>query len=160
MFKYLLLNSTLLLSQLANPDFDFIKLKNQLKDYGFRVSVAIPPDFELPKQQTDFQRRRLRKPYGLLNAADKSIWINPIVFELGISNSVLIHEAVHAAQYCKGNGSLQTLNLDIEPIRQAQPFFKRYTNVHNQALEKEAYTVQTQKNSYKLAISLLEKYCK
>ncbi len=159
MFKSLLLNSVLLISQSVNPDPNFIQLKNQLQDYGFRVSIAIPPDVQLPKQQTDFQRRRLRKPYGLLNAADKSIWINPIVFELGIDRPVLIHEAVHAAQYCKGNGSLQSLELDIKPIKQAQPFFKRYTDVHKQALEKEAYTVQTQTNSYELAIDLLEKHC-
>ncbi|MGD1919794.1 MAG: hypothetical protein ACFCAD_13430 [Pleurocapsa sp.] len=159
MFPSLLLNSVLSIAQLINPDANFIKLKNQLQHYGFQVNIAIPPDNSLPEQQTDFQRRRLRKPYGLFNAAEKSIWINPIVFELGIGNSVLIHETVHAAQFCQGNGSLQALKLDIEPIKQAQPYFKRYRDSHYQTLEKEAYTVQTQSNSYELALALLNKYC-
>ena len=78
---------------------------------------------------------------------------------MGIDNSILIHEAVHAAQYCRGNGSLQTLQLEIEPIQQARPFFKRYIDIHSQALEKEAYAVQTQLDSFELAMSLLDKHC-
>ena len=159
MFKSLLLSS-ILISQSPAPNASFIKLKDKLQERGFKVIIAIPPDVRLPKQQADFQRRRLRKPYGLLNTADRSIWINPIVFELGIARSVLIHETVHAAQFCQGNGSLQALKLDLEPIKQAAPFFKRYSDPHNRVLEKEAYTVQTQNNSYDLAISLLDKHCK
>ncbi|HEY9768334.1 MAG TPA: hypothetical protein V6C71_07465 [Coleofasciculaceae cyanobacterium] len=159
MFESLLLSSTILISQLSNADSDFIQLKTQLENSGFKVNIAIPPDFNLANQQIDFQRRSVRKPYGVLNAKSKSIWINPIVFELGISNAVLIHETVHAAQYCAGNGNIQTLGLDIEPIRQAQPFFKRYVDTYSQAVEKEAYAVQTQPNSYELAQSLLEKHC-
>ena len=157
MLKSLLLSSVLLIANSPNPNF--AKLKNKLEDYGFQVNIAIPPSLDLPKQQSDFQRRRVRKPYGVLNSSTKSIWINPVVFDLGIDNHVLIHEAIHAAQYCRGNGSLQALELDIEPIKQAQPFFKRYINIHAQNLEKEAYTVQTQANSFELAISLLDKYC-
>ena len=159
MFKSLLISSILLISQTANYDDNFVELKNRLQDYGFEVNLAIPPDFQLPKQRKDLRRRRLRKPYGLLSASSKSIWINPIVSELGISNPVLIHEAVHAAQFCKGNGSLEALELDIEPIQQALPFFNRYINIHSRNLEKEAYTVQTQSNSYEIAMSLLDKYC-
>ena len=159
MIKSLLLSS-ILISQLVAPTADFVELKNKLQKRGFKVIIAIPPDVLLPKQQADFQRRRLRKPYGILNTAERSIWINPIVFELGIDRSVLVHETVHAAQYCLGNGSLQALELDLEPIRQATPYFKRYADPHAQILEKEAYTVQTQRNSYELAISLLEQYCK
>jgi hypothetical protein len=160
MLKFFLISSILSFSQLVNYNAEFTQLKNKLEDYGFEMIIAIPPDYKLPKQQTDFQRRRLRKPYGLLDASSKSVWINPIVFELGISNPVLIHEAVHAAQLCHGNNNLQPLQLDIEPIKQAQPFFKRYVDIHNQVLEKEAYTVQTQPNSYELAISLLDKHCR
>ena len=159
MFKYLLLSS-ILMSQSIGPTADFDKLKNKLQESGFEVNIAVPPDVRLPKQQIDFQRRRLRKPYGLLDVNNRSIWINPIVFELGIDRSVLIHETVHAAQFCRGNGSLQALELDIEPIKQARPFFKRYVDPHGRTLEREAYTVQTQNNSYELAMSLLDKYCK
>lgn len=158
MLTSLLLGLMISSSQLA-ADADFTRLKTQLESYGFEVKIAIPPDFQLPNQQTDFMRRRVRKPYGVISAKSKSIWINPIVFELGNSNAVLIHEAVHAAQYCAGNGSIQTIGLDIEPIQQARPFFKRYVNVHSQAVEKEAYAVQTQPNSYELVKSLLEQHC-
>ena len=142
-----------------SADADFTRLKTQLEGYGFQVKIAIPPDFQLPNQRTDFSRRRVPKPYGVMSAKSKSIWINPIVFELGNSNAVLVHEAVHAAQYCAGNGSIQTIGLNIEPIQQARPFFKRYVNVHSQAVEKEAYAVQTQPNSYELIKSLLKQYC-
>jgi len=159
MIKSLLFNSILLITQSINYDSNFIRLQRQLENYGFQVNIETPPNFELPKQQIDFQRRRVRKPYGLLNSATKSIWINPIVFELGIGNSVLIHEAVHAAQVCRGNGNIQTLELDVEPIQQARPFFKRYVDIHSQAVEKEAYAVQTQSNSLELAMYLLDKHC-
>ncbi len=159
MFESWLLSSTILVSQLSNVSSDFRQLKTQLENSGFKVNIAIPPDFNFANQQIDFQRRSVRKPYGVLNAKSKSIWINPIVFELGISDAVLIHETVHAVQYCVGNGNIQTIGLDIEPIRQAQPFFKRYVDTYSQAVEKEAYAVQTQSNNYELAVSLLEKHC-
>lgn len=154
----LLLSSTMAIAQLPDGNPEFVQLKTQLENYGFEVNIAIAPNLNLPEQQIDFQRR-ISKPYGVLNAKSKSIWINPVVFELGNSNAVLIHEAVHAAQYCAGNGNIQTIGLDLEPIKQARPFFKRYANIHTQAVEKEAYTVQTQPNSYELVRSLLDQYC-
>ncbi len=159
MIKSLLFSSILLITQSIDRDSNFIQLQRRLESYDFQVNIATPPDLELPKQQIDFQRRRVRKPFGLLNTATKSIWIHPIVFELGISNSVLIHEAIHAAQVCRGNGKIQTLELEIEPIQQARPFFKRYVDIHHRAVEKEAYAVQTQPNSWELAMSLLDRYC-
>lgn len=161
MLKSLFLSSVILIAQSPTVNFkpEFVQLKNQLESYGFKVNIAIPPDFNLANQKPDFNRRRVRKPYGVLNAASKSIWVNPIVFELGISNPVLIHETVHAAQFCAGNGTVKTLGLDIEPIKQAQPFFKRYVDTHSQAIEKEAYAVQTQPNSLELASSLLAENC-
>ena len=155
----LLLSSTMAIAQLPNANPEFIELKTQLENYGFEVNIDIPPNFNLPQQQIDFQRRRVSKPYGVLNTKSKSIWINPIVFELGNSNAVLIHEAVHAAQYCAGDGNIQTIGLDLEPIQQARPFFKRYADIYSQAVEKEAYTVQTQPNSYELVQTLLEQNC-
>ena len=161
MLKSLLLSSVILIAQSPTPNFnpEFIQLKNQLESYGFKVNRAMPPDFNLASQKPDFNRRRVRKPYGVLNATSKSIWINPIVFELGISNPVLIHETVHAAQFCAGKGTVKTLGLDIEPIKQAQPFFKRYIDTHSQAIEREAYAVQTLSNSFELALSLLTENC-
>jgi hypothetical protein len=159
MFISLLLSSTISLTPPANTDTTFIQLQKQLESYGFQVNVALPPDFNLPNQKPDLQRSRVRKPYGVFNAASKSIWINPIVFDLGISNAVLIHETVHAAQFCAGKGNLQTIGLKIAPIQQARPFYYRYLDTHSQEIEKEAYAVQTQSNSLQLAMSLLNQYC-
>ena len=140
-------------------DPNFLELKNKLETYGFQVRIEIPPSFRLPELKTDIPRRSFRKPYGVFHPHSKSIWINPIVFDLGNSQATIVHEAVHAAQYCKGKGKLESLGLDIEPISQASPFFKRYTNIRHQALEKEAYTVQSQTNSVSLALALLDRYC-
>lgn len=159
MLEFLLISYTFLISQLSNPSSNFIQLQHKLESYGFQVNITIPPDFNLPNQQLDWQRKRVRKPYGVLNASSQSIWINPIVFDLGIGDSVLIHETVHAAQFCAGDGNLRALGLDIQPIKQAQPFFKRYVDIRSQEIEKEAYAVQTQSNSFKLALSLLDQYC-
>lgn len=157
MLKFLLISS-ILVAQLPNADSEFTQLKTQLESYGFKVKIAIPPEFAPPKQQVGI-RRVTRKPYGVLHSTSKSIWINPIVFDLGIDRATLIHEAVHAAQYCAGDGNIQTLDLDLEPIPQALPFFRRYVNTQRQDLEREAYTVQTQPNSYELVRSLLNRHC-
>ncbi len=144
-------------AQLNNADPQFLELKTQLESYGFQVNVAIPPDFD--SQEQNGWRKASRKPYGVLHPKSKSIWINPIVFELGNSTPTLIHESVHAAQYCAGNGNIQKIGLDLQPIPQALPYFKRYINTQRQDLEREAYTVQTQPNSYELVKSLLVKHC-
>jgi hypothetical protein len=158
MFKFLLVSSIVFISQLPNTEPEFIQLKTQLESYGFEVNIAIPPDFSLPKQQGGL-RRTVSKPYGMLHSKNKSIWINPIVFELGISKATLIHETVHAAQYCAGNGNIKPIKLNLKPISQARPFFKRYVDTQRQDLEREAYTVQSQSNSYELARSLLDEHC-
>lgn len=157
MFKSFLIASVLL-SQPPYVEPEFSNLKAQLESYGFEVNIALPPEFNPPQQKPGL-RRINRKPYGVLHSPSKSIWINPIVFELGIARATLIHEAVHAAQYCAGKGNLTTLKLDLQPIPQSLPFFKRYLNLQRQDLEREAYTVQTQVNSYELATSLLEQHC-
>ena len=158
MIRFWLISSVIFIAQLNNPEPEFLQLKTQLESYGFEVNLAIPPEFNLPKSRNGF-RQNVRKPYGMLHLKSKSIWINPIVFELGISKPTLIHEAVHAAQYCAGNGNIQKLGIELEPIPQARPFFKRYLDTQRQDLEREAYTIQTQLNSYQLARSLLEKHC-
>ncbi|MBD2530143.1 hypothetical protein H6G97_11415 [Nostoc flagelliforme FACHB-838] len=145
MIEILLLNSLLLVSQAPTPDKEFLDLKNQLEKFGFQVIIQLPPK---------------RGAYGLLQESTKKIWINPVVFELQIGTQTIIHEAVHAAQVCAGKGKIKTLGLNIQPINYARPFFMRYTDIHRQDLEREAYAVQTQPNSFDLAISLLQQHCK
>jgi hypothetical protein len=81
------------------------------------------------------------------------------VFDLGIAEQTLIHEAVHAAQVCKGKGKLSLLGLEIDPLIYAQPFFMNYADTDRKELEREAYAVQTQSNRVELVSSLLKKYC-
>ncbi|MFN6501704.1 MAG: hypothetical protein RMX65_032600 [Nostoc sp. DedQUE01] len=145
MIETVLLNSLLLLSQVATPDKRFLDLKNQLEKFGFQVIIQLPPK---------------RGAYGLLQEDHKKIWINPVVFDLQIGTQTIIHEAVHAAQVCAGKGKIKTLGLNIQPINYARPFFMQYADVHRQDLEREAYAVQTQPNSFELAISLLQQHCK
>ncbi|MEH2298250.1 hypothetical protein [Nostoc sp.] len=136
--------ASFLVSQLPTPEEKFLNLKIQLEKKGFQVVIELPPK---------------RGAYGLLREADKKIWINPVVFELHIGTQTIIHEAVHAAQVCAGKGKIKVLGLNIQPSNYTRPFFMRYTDVHRQDLEREAYAIQTQPNSYELAVSLLHKYC-
>ena len=144
MFELLFLNS-LLISQSPTANQQFLNLKNRLEKAGFQVIVKLPPR---------------RGAYGLLEENPKTIWVNPIVFELHIATQTLIHEAVHAAQVCKGKGKIRALGLNIQPSNYARPFFSQYPNSDRQNLEREAYAVQTQPNRFELAISLLQQHCR
>ncbi len=145
MLQIAVLYSSLLISQIQKPPQQFLNLKNQLEQYGFEVRVELPPK---------------RGAYGLLKTADKTIWINPVVFDLQIATPTIVHESVHAAQLCAGNGKTRLLGLEIQPIRTARRFFLRYTDSHKRNLEREAYAVQTQPNSFEIATNLLNKHCK
>lgn len=134
----------LIISQSPEPERQFVHLKNRLESYGFQVVLEVPPR---------------RGTYGLLEERTKKIWINPVVFDLGIARQTLIHEGVHAAQLCAGNGKIKALGLDLQPITYARPFFQHYTDIHRRDLEREAFAVQTQSNSLELVLSILEKYC-
>lgn len=135
---------TFLLAQGGAADALFRQLQIELQRSGFQVIEQLPPQ---------------QGAYGQLDPKTRRIWINPIVFDLGIANPTLIHEAVHAAQVCAGQGKIKPLGLDIEPIAYARPFFFRYQDIDQRDLEREAYAVQTQPNAYELATSLLKQYC-
>jgi len=123
---------------------EFIQLKTVLQGYGFSLRFDIPPE---------------RGAYGLLDSRNKTIWIDPLVFDLGIAQPTLVHEAVHAAQYCYGKGKPQPMGLSLEPPAIARRFFLRYEGLRRQ-LETEAYTIQVQPDRLDLVINLLHKYCK
>ncbi|MGK7880393.1 MAG: hypothetical protein AB4060_09880 [Crocosphaera sp.] len=134
-----------LIAQNSEKNQQFNQLKQELETAGFEVILALPPK---------------RGAYGLLQVSTKKIWINPVVFDLHIALPTLIHESVHASQVCAGNGQITTLGLTLKPMNQARPFFQGYTDTHRRDLEREAYTVQTQPNSFELALSLLREHCK
>ena len=138
-----MLISFLLASSLVSPEPEFNQLRQILENYGFEVRLELPP---------------IQGAYGLLRHDSKTIWINPVVFDLGLAQPTLVHEAVHAAQSCAGEQNLQTLGLDIPPPTMTKPFFFRYHS-HRRELEAEAYTIQVQPNRTELAIELLDRYC-
>ncbi|MBL1210815.1 hypothetical protein [Geminocystis sp. GBBB08] len=131
---------------LANSQLlpNFTELKQKLEKYNFTVKIESPPQ---------------RSTYGLLEVKTRTIWINPIVFDLGIALPTLIHEATHAAQLCEGNGEIRALNLKLTPPNISRPFFTHYNDGLRRHLEAEAYTIQTHADGYNLVISLLDKHC-
>ena len=143
-FPAIALNLIILVAQVPIQESSFEMLKKQLEQANFQVILDLPPQ---------------RGAYGLLKADSKKIWINPVVFDLGIAEQTLVHEAVHAAQVCKGKGKLSLLGLEIDPLIYAQPFFMHYADGDRKQLEREAYAVQTQSNRVELVSSLLKKYC-
>ncbi|NEP02204.1 MAG: hypothetical protein F6K58_26820 [Symploca sp. SIO2E9] len=136
--------ATLVLTSVPpSTDAQFSNLQQVLEQYGFEVRLASPPK---------------RGAYGLLENSTKVIWINPVVFELGIARPTLVHEAVHAAQSCSGGEDLRALNLEMTPPPQTRRFFLRYHSIRRQ-LEAEAYTVQVQPDGVEKAITLLHQHC-
>lgn len=132
------------MAQTPSTDPDFASVKQQLEAKQFKVLLSPPPQ---------------RGAYGLINAESRTIWIHPLTFELGIAVPVIIHEAVHAAQVCKGKGQLAPLGVTAEPLVYAQPFWLRYGNIHRQDLEREAFTIQTQPNRMALVSGYLNQFC-
>lgn len=122
----------------------FSELKQRLERYNFTIKIESPP---------------VRSTYGLLEVKTRTIWIEPIVFDLGIALPTLIHEATHAAQLCGGNGEIRALNLPLSPPNISRPFFTHYNHGLRRHLEAEAYAVQTHPDGYHIVISLLDKNC-
>ena len=139
-----ILSSSLFLAQISAAEPQFQSLKRQLEQSQFKVLLAPPPQ---------------HGTYGALDPKTRTIWIHPLSFDLGIAVPVLVHEAVHAAQTCKGKGNITSLGLTLEPLIYAQPFWLRYGDIQRQDLEREAFAVQTQENRLELASSLLRQYC-
>ncbi len=144
------LTSGLIFSNLAysSDNSEFNRLQQILISHGFIVKQEIPP----------MMNNLGLRPYGLMNSKTKTIWINPVVFELGNAQAVLVHEAVHAAQTCAGGGQVSLLNLDLDPPQFTRPYFMRYHS-YRREIEAQAYTVQVQPDSLAIAIELLEQHC-
>jgi hypothetical protein len=143
----MLINSFIASFFIANSQLSpqFSELKERLEKYNFTVKIESPP---------------VRSSYGLLDVKTRTIWIEPIVFDLGIALPTLIHEATHAAQLCGGNGEIRALNLTLSPPNISRPFFTHYNHGLRRHLEAEAYAVQTHPDGYNLVLSLLDKHCK
>lgn len=123
---------------------EFAQLQQTLENHGFTVTLELPPQ---------------RGTYGLLQLSSRTIWINPVVFDLEIAVPTLVHEAVHAVQLCNGiDGNLAPLNLGLTPYTGAYRLYMRYTG-RRRTLEMEAYTIQARTDRIEYVTDLLNSRC-
>ena len=103
----------------------------KLKNKGFHIKYEIPPK---------------RGAFGLFHSKNKTIWISPISFELGIGRQTFLHEATHAAQSCP-NGLLSPIGWTL-PVNQSikneiQANLLRNYDINQYTIEKEAFYLQS-----------------
>lgn len=123
----------------------FRSVQNALHRNGFGVKLTAPPKTGV---------------YGLFQPSSRTIWINPVVFELEIAEQTIVHEAVHAAQFCRGQGTLTALQLPYEAPPQARRLYLRYNaDQFRTTLEAEAYAVQAREDRVHQVVGLLNQHC-
>ncbi|MEM8503924.1 MAG: hypothetical protein AAF716_12315 [Cyanobacteria bacterium P01_D01_bin.1] len=131
-------------SSSSSASVEFNQLRQTLESHDFTVILDLPP-------QTG--------TYGLLHVPSRTVWINPVVFDLGIAIPTLVHEAVHAAQLCSGSaGTLSALNLGLELYAPASRLYMRYSGTRRM-LEAEAYTIQARPDRVPYVTQLLVDRC-
>jgi hypothetical protein len=117
-----------------------------LQSKGFKITIALPP---------------VRKSYGLFE--NKTIWVSPITFPLGIARQTFLHEAVHAVQSCPSGrltpiGWKFTLNPVVE--REISAILLRDYHHADRVIEKEAFYLQGVPNAPSLLMSALKRRCR
>ncbi len=129
---------------LSSESAEFNRLRRSLESHNFTVILDLPP-------QTG--------TYGLLHVPTRTVWINPVVFDLGIAIPSIVHEAVHAAQLCNGSAdTLSALSLGLEPYAPASWLYMRYSGTRR-TLEAEAYTIQARPDRVEYVTQLLADRC-
>ena len=125
---------------------DLTALQQTLWSHGFQIEVRQPPG----------------GAYGRFISSRKLLEISPLVRDLGITRPVLLHEAVHAAQSCP-DGQLTLLKLDRQSSPVVESRIRYLLNNHysqeHQALEQEAFRLQSQPDAEALIIATLERRC-
>ena len=125
---------------------DLTALQQTLLRHGFRIEARQPPG----------------GAYGRFISSRKLLEISPLVRDLGITRPVLLHEAVHAAQSCP-NGRLTLLELDRQSSPVVESRIRYLLNNHyaqeHQALEQEAFRLQSQPDAEALIIAALNRRC-
>ena len=125
---------------------DLTALQQTLLRHGFQIEARQPPG----------------GAYGRFIPSRKVLEISPLVRDLGITRPVLLHEAVHAAQSCP-DGRLTLLNLERLSSPVVESRIRYLLNHHysqdHQALEQEAFRLQSQPDAEALIISALDRRC-
>ena len=141
-------NETLLGDKYLHVLDDLKPLLNLLRDKGFIIKFQNPP------QQGVF---------GFFQSKNKTIWISPITYELGIFRQTILHEATHAAQSCP-YGLLNPigLSLPINPFirKEIESILLRNYESNNYLIEEEAFSLQGQKNAQEILLKALDERCK
>ena len=136
----------LLLLGLPAPAADLGELQRSLRRHGFTIEVRQPPG----------------QAYGRFIPAERRLEISPLVQELGISRSVLLHEAVHAAQSCPdGTLSLIGVQRPVDPAvgSRIRYLLRNHYKPNRAALEQEAFMIQSQPDAEQLIITALNQRC-
>ena len=134
--------------------------------FSFQITEDLEPLLELLREKgfvVKFQKPPKKGVYGLFNSKNKILWVSPLSFELGIGRQTLLHEATHAAQSCPYD-SLTPIGwkLPISPLIKREinsVLYKRYDR-RKYIFEKEAFTLQGQKNAVELLYEAIIQRCK
>ena len=133
---------------------------------SFQISEDLETLLELLHKKgftVKFQKPPKKGVYGLFQTEKKTLWVSPISFELGIGRQTLLHEATHAAQSCPYD-SLTPIGwqLPISPLIKREIKSVLYNNYDNRKyiIEKEAFTLQGQKNAVALLFEAINQRCK
>ena len=125
---------------------DLNALQQTLLRYGFQIEARQPPG----------------GAYGRFIPGQRLLEISPLVGDLGITRPVLLHEAVHAAQSCP-DGQLTLLNLKrhSSPVVESgiRYLLTNHYSQEHQALEQEAFRLQSQPDAEALIIAALKRRC-
>ena len=142
-----LMASALSPQPLSQLPADLKPLVQTLQSKGFSLRIALPP---------------ARGVYGLFEAKTKRLWISPLTIPLGIVRQTLLHEAVHAAQSCP-TGRLKPLGWSarLNPVveREISAILLRSYLHGNRVLEREAFTLQGQRDAVPTLIKALHARC-
>ena len=126
---------------------DLQPLIKALNTNGFNVLIALPP---------------VRGSYGLFQSKNKTLWISPVTFPLGIARQTFLHEAVHAIQSCP-SGRLSPVGWQVRlpPVVEREISAILLKNYHhtNRVLEQEAFFLQSQKNAPLMLMKALKQRC-
>lgn len=126
---------------------DLQPLIKALISKGFKVLIALPP---------------IRGSYGSFQSKNKTLWISPVTFPLGIARQTFLHEAVHAIQSCP-SGKLTPVgwNVSLTPVveREIRAILLKSYHHANRKLEQEAFFLQGQKNAPSILIQSLKQRC-
>ena len=126
---------------------DLQPLIQALSIRGFKVLIALPP---------------VRGSYGLFQSKNKTLWISPVTFPLGIARQTFLHEAVHAIQSCpSGRLSPVGWHVRLTPVIEREINAILLKNYHhtNRVLEQEAFVLQGQKNAPSMLMKALKQRC-